>query len=383
MKEQSTLLWIQPMIKDFLLSCWQLLNVSSFWLVFSFILCGFLHIVLRPEFLQQNLGNTKVSSLIKATLSGMLLPICSCGVVPLALSLYYSGAYLGPTLAFLVATPIINPAAMLLAFALLGPQLTIIYVITGFILPMIIGAIGNKWGKNELVSPMAAAMAEVMANAPTGTDLKTFATVKTPWYQKIYSGLDWSVRSLGLQVSRYVLVGILFAALLLTIIPVSFIQDYLSSPDLISLLGIAIIGGVMYVCAVGHIPFIAALIAAGAAPGVAITFLLSGAATNLPELISIYKLIGKRTVFIYTGTVVSAGLIVGYITNILLMPGFTPIFDLSHVQNTINLANKMSLEVPAWIEYSCSVIVIAMGITAWWPVCREWFGKLGQEVIDA
>ena len=370
------------MIKDFMLSCWQLLNISSFWLVISFFLCGLLHIVLRPEVLQKSLGNTKLSSLVKATISGMLLPICSCGVVPLALSLYYSGAYLGPTLAFLVATPIINPAAVLLAFVLLGPQLTIIYVITGFMLPIVIGVIGNKWGKNELVSPMAAAMAEAMANTPAQTE--TVVTIKNPWHKKLYSGLDWAVRSLGLQVSRYVLVGILLAALLLTIIPVAFIQDYLSSPALISLLGIVILGTVMYVCAVGHIPFIAAIVAAGAAPGVAITFLLSGVATNLPELFSIYKLIGKRTVVIYTLTVIAFAIIVGYLTNILLLPGFTPVFDLSKAQTNIDLANKMSLAVPSWVEYVCSLIVIAMGAAAWWPVCREWFSKfVGQEAVSA
>ena len=383
MKEQLRLLWIKLMIKDFLLSCWQLLNISSFWLVVSFFLCGLLHVVLRPEFLQQSLGNTKLSSLVKATISGMLLPICSCGVVPLALSLYYSGAYLGPTLAFLVATPIINPAAVLLALALLGPKLTVIYVITGFMLPMIIGVIGNKLGKNELVSPMAVAMAEAMKNAPAGAETGDFAAVKTPWPNKIYSGLDWAVRSLGLQVSRYVLVGILFAAFLLTIIPVAFIQDYLSSPALISLFGIVILGTVMYVCAVGHIPFIAAIVAAGAAPGVAITFLLSGVATNLPELFSIYKLIGKRTVVIYTLTVVVFAIIVGYFTNFLLLPGFTPVFDLSRAQTSIDLANKMSLAVPAWVEYVCSLIIIAMGITAWWPVCRKWFSKFGQEAASA
>ena len=174
------MLWIKLMIKDFLLSCWQLLNISSFWLVVSFFLCGLLHVMLRPEFLQQSLGNTKLSSLVKATVSGMLLPICSCGVVPLALSLYYSGAYLGPTLAFLVATPIINPAAVLLALALLGPKLTVIYVITGFMLPMIIGVIGNKLGKNELVSPMAVAMAEAMKNAPVNAGSGNVAAVKTP-----------------------------------------------------------------------------------------------------------------------------------------------------------------------------------------------------------
>ncbi|MGI5921136.1 MAG: efflux transporter SaoE [Syntrophomonadaceae bacterium] len=371
------------MIEDYLLSFWQLLNISSFWLVVSFFLCSLLHIFMRPEFLQRNLGNTKISSLVKATLSGMLLPICSCGVVPLALSLYYSGAYLGPTLAFLVATPVINPAAVLLAFVLLGPQLTVIYVISGFVLPILIGVIGNKWGKNELVSPMAAAIAEAMANAPEESGRVTFNSVKIPWNKKIYSGLDWGVRSLGLPVSRYVLLGLLLAAFLLEIIPVSFIQDYLSSPGMISLLGIAILGAVMYVCAVGHIPFIAALVAAGAAPGAAITFLLSGAATNLPELISIYKLIGKRTIVIYTSSVVILSLIVGYITNILLMPGFTPVFDISHAQHSIDLANKMSLAVPAGVEYICSFIILTMGIMAWWPVFKEWLGKLGREAVNA
>jgi hypothetical protein len=370
------------MAKDFLLSCWDLLNISSFWLVVSFFLCGLLHIVLRPEFLQKSLGNSKLSSLVKATISGMLLPICSCGVVPIALSLYYSGAYLGPTLAFLVATPIINPAAVLLAFALLGPQLTIIYVITGFMLPMLIGVIGNKWGKNELVSPLAA-VAAAMENQPVEAEPKALTAVKTTWPKRIYSGLDWGVRSLGLQVSRYVLMGILFAALLLAIIPVNFIQDYLSNPALLSLLGVVILGAVMYVCAVGHIPFIAALIAAGAAPGAAITFLLSGVATNLPELMSIYKLIGKRTVVIYTVTVIFISVIVGYITNGLLLPGFTPVFDLSNVQNSIDLANKMSLSVPAWVEDICSLVVIAMGITAWWPVCRAWLKKFGLRAINA
>ena len=214
---------------DLLASFWQLLNISSFWLVVSYLLCSVLHIVLRPEFLQRNLGNNKLSSLVKATISGMLLPICSCGVVPLALSLYHSGAYLGPTLAFLVATPIINPAAVILAFVLLGPQLTAIYIITGFLLPMIIGVLGNKFGKDELISPVAAAM----ANAAAGSVTINSAAVMIPWVKNCrWSGLG--VRSLGLQVSRYVLVGLVLAALLLTIIPVSFIQDYLSRPDMVS-----------------------------------------------------------------------------------------------------------------------------------------------------
>ena len=84
---------------------------------------------------------------------------------------------------------------------------------------------------------------------------------------------------------------------------------------MISILGIAVLGSVIYVCAVGHIPLVAALVATGAAPGVAITFLMTGAATNLPELISIYKMIGKRAVMIYSSLVVFSSLIIGWLAN--------------------------------------------------------------------
>jgi hypothetical protein len=121
----------------------------------------------------------------------------------------------------------------------------------------------------------------------------------------------------------------------------------------------------MYVCALGHIPFIAALVAAGTAPGIAITFLLSGVATNLPEILSIWKLIGKRAVVIYTSSVVLFGLIAGYVTNLMLGKNFTPQFDMSKAQTGINIANKMTFSFPSWLETFCAVCVIAVGIYSW------------------
>ena len=112
------------------------LNDVSPWLIISFMVAGGMHHLLNPARLQHLLGNRRMSTLIKATLSGMMLPICSCGVIPLGLGLYYTGAYLGPTLAFMVATPIINPAAVLLAYGLLGPQLATIYLVSGFCVPI-------------------------------------------------------------------------------------------------------------------------------------------------------------------------------------------------------------------------------------------------------
>ena len=91
----------------------------------------------------------------------------------------------------------------------------------------------------------------------------------------------------------------LIAGLIFNVVPQSFIQDYLGQPGFVSLLGITVIAALMYVCAVGHIPFIAALVASGAAPGVAITFLMAGAGTNIPELLTISKMIGKRAMIMY------------------------------------------------------------------------------------
>ncbi len=340
-------------IRDIVLTTIDILNGASVWLIFSYLLAGFLREVLSPDKLQSYLGNTKIGAIFKSTVSGMLLPICSCGVIPLGISMYYSGACLGPVLAFMTSTPMINPIAVILSYGLLGKQITIIYVITGFVAPMIIGIIGNKFGGNEIRLPGMDQEVERRALQKENVSL----------VEKIKSGMKWAYDDLSVAVSKYVILGMLCASIIFMIFPQSFIQKYLGDPSLISLAGITVMAAIMYVCAIGHIPFIAALIASGASPGIAITFLMAGAATNLPELISLYKLIGKRTAIMYCTTVVSISLIVGYITNKLLMP-FEPVLNFNSVNNTISAANKMIFTAPIWLKYLCSFIIIAFALKA-------------------
>ena len=305
------------MIMRFLYVFWDFLIISSEWIVISLILSGIIHAFVRPQVLQKSIGNKKISSLIKTTISGAILPICSCGVLPLALSLYRTGAYLGPTLSFLVATPIINPAAIIVAFAMLGKEVTFIYILCGIFLPLIIGVLGNIFGGKELIAPEVLKLQSMNIKIPENTYKD-----KTPCYKKLYNGILWGFNNLGIEISRFILVGTLFGAILLTVVPQSFVMQYLSNPKLVSIIGITLVGCMMYVCALGHIPFIAALISAGASPGIAITFLITGVATNISELISIYKLIGKRTLIIYLFSMLFFGILIGYITNILLANNF-------------------------------------------------------------
>lgn len=339
---------------------WDFLVISSEWIIISLLLSGVIHAFVKPQRLQKSIGNKKISSLIKTTISGAILPICSCGVLPLALSLYRTGAYLGPTLSFLVATPIINPAAIIISFAMLGKEITIIYILSGILLPLIVGMLGNIFGGKELVSKEVLKLKSMNITIPENNYID-----KTVWYKKLYMGIVWGFNTLGIEISRFILIGTLLGSLLITVIPQSLIIKYLSDPKLISIIGITFVGCIMYVCALGHIPFIAALISAGAAPGIAITFLVTGVATNISEMISIYKLIGKRTLIIYVFSMIFFGVLIGYLMNIFLYDSFIPIFGLSGAQKQIELANTINITFPYWFKNICAVVILFMGLYSW------------------
>lgn len=362
------------MLKEFALFLWgsvcsafNMMSSSSVWMVVSFAIAGVLHEFLSPEKMRKSsIGTTRVAGVFWTTVSGMLIPICSCGTIPLGISLYYSGAYLGPTLAFMTSSPMINPIAVILCWGLLGKEITVIYVITGFVAPMLIGIIANRFGGKELHAPGIGADAGPAIQL--GEEPLTFR-------QKLASGLRWSFSELAATVSKYAVTGMLIAGLIFNIVPQSAIQTYLGNPGFVSLLGITVVAALMYVCAVGHIPFIAALVASGAAPGVAITFLMAGAATNIPELLTISKTIGKRAMLMYFLMVTVISNLVGYLTNRLLMPGFQPVLDFDATQKTISAANKLIVVAPGWLKYGCSFILIGYACYAFLSRLRPFFAQ--------
>lgn len=358
-------MWPEIII-DTVYTAWDILCDVSPWLLASFIAAGILRQFLDPAKFQKALGNKGLPAIIKATLSGMLLPICSCGVIPLGLGMYYTGAYLGPTLAFMVATPIVNPAAVLLAYGLLGPEIATAYLLAGFLIPVFIGVAANLLAGDEIHAPGLDAV-------PATPALQ--GEEKVPVAKRITIGLNWGLFDLGNMVSKYIVFGVLLAGILISAVPHHLIQSYLGSPGMISIAGIAVTGTVLYVCAVGHIPFVAALVASGAAPGAAITFLMTGAATNLPELISMYRMIGKRAVLIYSSLVVTSSLVVGWLVNQWLLPEFVPFYNLDKSKAVLGLANRLILSVPGPVQAGCSIMILGLFARAYKPVVAGWMQK--------
>lgn len=105
-------------------------------------------------------------------------------------------------------------------------------------------------------------------------------------------------------------------------------------------------------------------------------YLMAGAGTNIPELLTITKMIGKRASAMYFAMVTIIAFTAGYITNTLLMPDFKPVLDFDRTSRTISTVNKMLFELPVWAQNICSFIVIGYAIVAFVRYLKKKMGNV-------
>jgi uncharacterized membrane protein YraQ (UPF0718 family) len=112
---------------------WHLLREASVYILFGMLVGGLLKVFLNPSFVAAHLGRGKFSSVIKAALFGIPIPLCSCGVLPAAASLKKQGANSGATTAFLISTPESGVDSIAITYALLDPIMTVARPVAAFV----------------------------------------------------------------------------------------------------------------------------------------------------------------------------------------------------------------------------------------------------------
>lgn len=332
------------------------------WVIASLFVAGLVHEFLDTTWVRKQLNRSGAASVGGALGLGALLPICSCGVIPLAVSLYLSGARLAAVMTFTAATPVINPAAVVLSYALLGPELTLAYIAFGLAAPVLVGLAAERWGERHL-TPVATRLqsccGETAAcckdtHATGSADSLSFA-------RRFGNAMRWGFGELGPTLGLYIGVGAFLAGLVTTLVPPDWIVTYLGgSAPFVSLLLIALFGASIYVCAVAHIPLVAALLASGAGPGAAIVFLVTGAATNLPEFIALQRTLGTRTVIVYVIGMVALSLVAGLSVNLWLLPGYEPVMDPQRSLRWSDLAWSLAPTVPDLVALVSAGVVLAL-----------------------
>lgn len=336
---------------------------AGFWVVLSLLAGGLIHEFLPTARLRAVMHRSGAFGVLGAVGLGALLPSCSCGVIPLAVSFYLSGVRLAAVMAFAVATPVINPAAVILSYALLGPQLTLAYVIFGLVAPFLIGYLVERSGR-VCATTVAARLEPCCASGVCSTA----QPANTPMAQRFWRALRWGFGELGPTLGLYIGVGAILAGVLATALPSDWISHYLgASAPFTSLLLVALFGASIYVCAVAHIPLAASLLAAGAGPGAAIVFLVTGAATNLPEFIALQRVFGTRAVLLYVGGLIGLSLVAGTLVNFWLA-GYRPLMDPLRSLEWSGLAARVTPVIPEPIAVASALVVaalIAWGFARW------------------
>lgn len=260
------------------------------YLLLGFLVAGILHAFVPRRLYTRYLAGNDMRSVTAAALIGIPLPLCSCGVIPTAMSMHREGASRGATVSFLIATPqtgvdsIAATAALLgLPFALLRPVAALVTALGGGALVNLFAAKtpGDR-GKSRPARP---------EEAPHGFRARLLAA--------LHYGFVDMIRDIG----RWLIVGLLIAGAITVLLPDDLFMRLHDRP-LLNMLLVLAVSAPMYLCATGSIPIAAALMLKGLSPGAALVLLMAGPATNTAAMLVIGKVLGRRTLLLYLASIV-------------------------------------------------------------------------------
>jgi uncharacterized protein len=287
----------------------QMLLEASPYIVLSLLIAGAIHQWMPKSLLKKHLGSKGQMPLLKAVGIGGVVPICSCGTIPLGIGLYRCGAAAGTVLCFMTSSPVLSPVVVLLSYKMLGAKLATALLVTALLGSYLIGLFGNKILKEPVVaSDEALELDEDEKSEVSGSSFKRW--------------LHWSFIELGSSVSVELVIGLGFATVLLSMLPMDFISTWLGKQELATLIYVVIIGIPVYACSVPSVPIVHGFLLLGASPGAAVAYMIAGPATNLGELNAIRKGISKKAAIYYASALVVISLVAGLAVDHLFFPNY-------------------------------------------------------------
>ena len=284
------------------------------WLLGGFVLAGVIYVAVPVETLTRHLGRPGAGAVVKASLIGIPLPLCSCSVIPVASSFRKQGASRGAFVSFLISTPETGVDSIAISYALLGPVLAVVRPIAAFVTALTAGLLVDR-STEAVPSPsetLEPAAGESCCCSCTGPDEAPPAP-----RSKVASALRYGLVDLFKDLSPYLIGGFVLAGLVAAALPPGFLERHVGAGPAAMLLMLAV-GLPLYVCATSSTPVAAALIAHGLSPGAALVFLLVGPATNIATMLIVHRDVGRRGLAIYLGTIALFAILFGLAIDLLL-----------------------------------------------------------------
>ncbi|MDD3306688.1 MAG: permease [Acetobacterium sp.] len=254
-----------------------------------------------PERTRKILGNFNgISANILGALLGTITPFCSCSSIPLFIGFTSAGLPIGVTFSFLISSPLVDLASVILLASIFNWQIAIAYVIVGLILAVIGGTIIGKAKLEDYVEPF------VYSNKMIEADQETLTT-----RDRISFAKD-QVLEIVKKVWLYVLIGVGIGAVIHNWIPEEIISAVLGQDKWYSVLIATLVGIPMYADIFGTLPIAEALVSKGAGLGTVLAFMMAVTALSLPSLIMLKKVVKTKLLIIFMGVVTIGILIIGF-----------------------------------------------------------------------
>lgn len=289
---------------DFLLALLKVVCEMGPYLLLGFLIAGILHVYVPQRFYSKYLSRDNRLSVFWAALTGVPLPLCSCGVIPTAVGLKNEKASKGAIASFLIATPQTGIDSMLATFSLMGPGFAVIRPVAALITGVCGGLLVNRLIGEDETHEEAGCTRQVESGS------RVWRVVRYAFHDMI--------GDIGLRL----VMGLVVAALIQVAVPDEFFLSFGSQP-LLQMLVILVIAVPMYICSTGSIPVAAALLMKGLTPGAALVMLMAGPAVNLASILVIHKSLGRRFTSVYLLTIVGFSVIFGLLLNVSGLQLFT------------------------------------------------------------
>jgi uncharacterized protein len=328
------------------------------WLLLGLVMAGLLKAWLPEGMLQRRLGEGRFLPILKASLIGAPLPLCSCGVLPAAMGLRRAGASKSATVSFMISTPETGPDSIALTYALLGPFMAVLRPVAAIASALFTGLLNALFVPQQEHRGTQLPVMTLSADPGCGCNAGDCCSSgmdrdKDGFWRRGISGLRYAFRDIFDDIWPWLFAGLLMAALVQQYLPPESLAGW--GGGLPAMLMMLVIGIPMYICATASTPLAAAMMLAGVSPGTVLVFLLAGPATNLATMGVLRREMGNRTLGLYLAGIALSSILLGVLTDMLVHRLAIPIA----VADTAPASGHV-----AWIAWASGLVLISFAASS-------------------
>ena len=292
---------------------YELMNTMALGIVLGIFFVGALGLVPRENVISLLGDPKKKSSIFRATIAGVLLDLCSHGILMVGMKLYERGASTGQVMAFLIASPWNSLSLTIILVALVGLPWTLTFIALSMVIAVISGFVFHNLEQNGTI-PANPNKVDIPENKAIwqGAMGKTWLVLSNPknWLQMMISGIKDSK-----MIIKWILFGAILSSLIQAFVNTDVFQQYFG-PTVLGLIATLVATTIIEVCSEGSTPIAADLLNRAGAPGNAFTFLMAGVATDYTEILSVKDTMKSwKTAFFIPLVTVPQVLVIGYLLN--------------------------------------------------------------------